>query len=329
MPQILVTAGPDEGRSFALTEELTHVGRGSENQIVLTDDSLGEHQFSLVRRNGRFALYTPESDAINVDGSLVPAERWVWVPDTAVIHCGHSTAMVLKSSAPPANGTPLEPATGGAAHAVTVPELPDGSSGSVVRRSRSGSRRDGSPTERSRRGHRRDATRSTVAKFITDRPGDPLVRLGADGHLPELTLEEATANQTSPQTSATNSNPLVLYGLLTCSLVFSVGLLLIEPAGSHRPAGDTSSARSVLEQHYGDTDAELLPYQVQLRQALVAHARGDVRAEQQAYRHVLRMLNSADVTDRSNHNGLTGPVTQRGRASDDDLRKALQTLLSR
>src|SRR5205807_4410492 len=30
----------------------------------------------------------------------------------------------------------------------------------------------------------------TIARFITDGPGDPLVKLGEDGHLPELMLHE-------------------------------------------------------------------------------------------------------------------------------------------
>ncbi len=329
-PHILVTAGPDQGRSFPLTEELIHIGRAAENQVVLSEKSLEDHQFSLVLRNGRFAVFSPLADALSVDGNAVPAERWVWVPDAAVIHCGYETSMVLKTPGVAASlsGELTPPVPGGSSEFPVHKVSTEGSSASVVRRSRSGARRNGPGTERSRRSSRRDATESSVARFITDQPGEPLVRLGADGHLPELQLEEFATADPAQKTEPADSNPLVLYGLLACSVVLSLGLLLLEPTGSGTSAGDTQAARHVLEQHYGDADDELAPYQILLRQALVAHSRGDRREEQQMYRQVLRLLNSADVTDRSNLNGLTGHVTRRGRASDDELRESLQTLLA-
>jgi len=109
----------------------------------------------------------------------------------------------------------------------------------------------------------------------------------------------------------------------------SLGLLLLDPQfGGPESAGERSAARDVVRQFLGETEDEFEPYQVLLRQALVDHSQGDVRSEKLYYRRVLRMLNSSDILDAENHNGLTGRQTGRGKAGDDELRQALKTLLS-
>src|SRR5262245_57693624 len=70
--KLVVTTGPDRGKMFDMTEELIHVGRGSENQIVLSDPALSEHQMSIVSRNGRYAIYTPTAEGIEVEGNVIP-----------------------------------------------------------------------------------------------------------------------------------------------------------------------------------------------------------------------------------------------------------------
>jgi hypothetical protein len=171
------------------------------------------------------------------------------------------------------------------------------------------------------------ARKSQVARFITDRPGDPLVRLGEDGQLPELALSDTAARDAGE--APREKNPLVLYGALTCSFVLSLGMLLLEsPAPTAANATAKAQARQQIQEFFGAEDAGLEPHQKALRQALIESARGDSTEERRYYRRVLQMLNAADVRDPANLNGLTGRYTGRGRASDDDLRELLQILLS-
>jgi hypothetical protein len=324
-PQLVVTGGPDQGRSFALTEELVHIGRSAENQVVLTDPALGDHQASVVRRNGRYAIYTPAAGQVSVDGSDIPGERWVWLPPGAAVRLGGNTVVTLEGVAP-ADGTPSPAPSAppsplpGAAEASPKPKDP-------ATRTPAPGRRDGGggAKRKSRSGERKPA----VAKFISDRAGEPLVKLGEDGQLPALSLSELAEEQRQERAQKKQSNPLLLYAAIGFSFVLSLGMLLIEPSGPRTTTGEKSAARETLREFYGKEGDALEPYQVFLRQALVAHSKGDYAAERNAYRRVLRLLNSADIRDPANHNGLTGRHTGRARASDADLREALESLLAR
>src|SRR3954468_2148580 len=99
---ITVTDGPDAGRAFPLSDDLVHIGRGADNQVVLSDGALAEHQASIVRRQGRYAIYSPAAGAVQVEGNDIPAERWVWLPKTAVINLGANTTLRLEIFEPPA-----------------------------------------------------------------------------------------------------------------------------------------------------------------------------------------------------------------------------------
>jgi pSer/pThr/pTyr-binding forkhead associated (FHA) protein len=303
---ITVTEGPDSGRAFPLGDDLVHIGRGADNQIVLVDSAMADHQASLVRRNGRFAIYSPESGAVQVDGNDIPPERWVWLPRTATIRLGTQTIVRLDSHETPAPGS--------------ADSTPTPVAGRARRRG------DG---EKSRRRSRNGEHRPQVARFINDRTGEPLVKLGEDGQLPALELAELAEEQPRERREARSTNPVLLYGVLACSFVVSLLMLVLDPQPqSAREKAGQSEARQALAEFYGDPRQELLPYQSLLRQALIEHARGNRGAERDAYRQVLRMLNSSDIRSPENHNGLTGAQTKRGRASDDDLREALMTLLS-
>ncbi|MFO1094420.1 MAG: FHA domain-containing protein [Planctomycetaceae bacterium] len=307
---ITVTDGPDAGRAFPLSEDLVHIGRGADNQVVLSDGALAEHQASIVRRQGRFAIYSPAAGAVQVEGNDIPAERWVWLPRTAVIQLGVETILRLDCHETPAPG---------AADSTPTP---------LTGRSRSSPRK--SDPERARRRGRNGEHRPQVARFINDRTGEPLVKLGEDGQLPALELAELAEEQPRERREARSTSPLLLYGVLAGSLVLSLLMLVVDPQSqSAAQRSDYAQARATLQQFYGDPQRELLPYQQLLRQALVAASQGDAAAEQDAYRQVLRMLNSSDIRDPRNVNGLTGRQTNRGRASDDDLREALLTLLSK
>lgn len=307
---ITVTDGPDAGRAFPLSEDLVHIGRGADNQVVLSDGALAEHQASIVRRQGRYAIYSPSAGAVQVEGNDIPAERWVWLPKTAVINLGAQTILRLDSYETPAPG---------AADSTPTP---------LSGRSRSSSRK--SDPDRGRRRNRNGEHRSQVARFINDRTGEPLVKLGEDGQLPALELAELAEEQPRERRQPRNASPLLLYGVLASSLVMSLLMLVVDPQGpSASQRSDQAQARQTLQQYYGDPQRDLLPYQQLLRQAHVASSRGDAAAEQEAYRQVLRMLNSSDIRDPRNLNGLTGRQTNRGRASDDELREAVLTLLTK
>ena len=91
--------GPDEGRSFDVLQELAHIGRDEDAQIVLTDPTVARHQASIARRGGRFALFTPFDGGAHVDGAAVPADRWVWLPSMAEIQLGDETRVRFETAA--------------------------------------------------------------------------------------------------------------------------------------------------------------------------------------------------------------------------------------
>ncbi|QDU40374.1 hypothetical protein Mal4_47300 [Maioricimonas rarisocia] len=320
LAQLTVTDGPDRGRLFPIADDLVHVGRGAENQFVLTAPDLADHQASIVRRQNRFAIFAPEQTRVVVDGNAIPTERWVWLPVSATIQLGSETAIRFE-----ANQAAVEvPTTGKPANGNTESGKAEGSS--VIRKRRRNGSTQSSQTIRTRK-PRQAARKAQVAKFITDRPGETLVRLGEDGHLPELQLSESDAPRKTER-STRQQSPVVLYAVLTTSFLVSLALLLVDPNPASTQSRDTSSARAVIRDFYGDAESEPQPYQKLLRQALIEHSQGDEREEKRLYRRVLRMLNSADIVDPHNLNGLTGKETGRGRSSDEDLRAALETLLA-
>lgn len=315
--QITVTTGPDEGQTFALSDELVHIGRGADNQIVLTDPALNEHQASIVRRNGRYAIYAPLVDTVEVEGNAIPAERWVWLPDCATIRLGEGTVFQLTRGTT-GNGRKGEPERKSEPEEVSTP--------TPTRRTAKfksppkGNGRTRKPKEAKKKSH--------VARFVSDRSGESLVKLGEDGQLPALELAEISEDRPRERREKPqSSNPLLLYAILGFSFVSSLSLLLLNPGGGSESASNKSDARAVVRKFLGESEDDFEPYQVLLRQALIDHSQGDTRSEQRHYRTVLRMLNSADIL-HDDLNGLTGRQTGRGTAGDDELRKALQTLLS-
>ncbi len=306
---ISVTAGPDTGKAFALTEELVHIGRGGDNHLILSDTTLSEHQASIVRRSGRYAIYAPSAGAVQVDGNEIPPEKWVWLPQTATIRLGSATVCSL---AAPTNGS-----------ARSADSTPTPTAGRTPKTAPSG-------TARPRKKTRPPDSRPHVARFLSDRSGAPLVSLGEDGQLPALELAELADEQPRERRQKSESNPLLLYALLGGSFLMSLGMLLINPeGGATANRAEHDAARQVIQNYLGKDGSDLEPYQRLLRQAVIDRSQGNVQAEQDAYRRVLRILNSSDIRDPRNLNGLTGKLTGRGRASDEELREALMTLLSR
>ena len=326
--RLVVTAGPDVGKSFGLNAEMVHLGTADDNQIVLSDDSLAEHQASIASRNGRFAIYVPPGQMVEIEGNAIPTEKWVWLPAAATLRMGTATSCRFEASAQ--SGVASGGSTGATTTAMPTVPAPDPKSSDRPDPETPAEERTPTGTEVRKRGARKKkgaGRKSKVARFITDQPGEPLVRLGEDGQLPELALSEAGVKEKSDEPK--EKNPLVLYGVLTCSLVLSLGMLLLEPpAPGSTSSKQKAAAREELKDYFGEDGAQLEPYQQELRQALVEAARGDYRDERRHYRRVLQMLNAADIRDPANLNGLTGRDTGRGRNSDEELREHLQTLLA-
>ena len=332
---LTISSGPDRGKVFRLEDELVHVGTGPENQIVVRDPAAREHTASLVRRNGRYAIYTPFEHCVEVDGSPLPVARWVWLPETARIRISDRTALVFSSLAggPGTNGTgesslAVPAATTKTGQTAKFVGLPDAEPGGVpptpplVGEPSPADSVSGSRVARPRRpgGKRAEKKRGTVARFITDQPGEPLVKLGEDGHLPELALADAGPARTAADRKAKAGNPALAYLAVGCSLLVSLGLLFVEADLPSASSGDKARARQEITEFYGAQRQELRPYQRLLREARLAQARGDKEAEQSAYRRVLELLNSEDNTGFT---GLTGSKTE-----DERLRSLIGVLLA-
>ena len=301
---LTVTSGPDRGQTFALTDEFIHIGSGPDSQILLTDPQVNEHLASLANRNGRYAIFTPIDNAIAVDGNSLKADQWVWLPATATIKVTSKTTLTFQAS----SNTDTSLAT-----ATPTGKLPEESPppAAAVKAKRRTKKTDSVGT-----------TSRATAKFITDRAGETLVRLGEDGHLPELALQEAAApNKTDKQKSA-QGNPALVYGALGFSLLASVAMMFLEPQSFDERATSKATAREkIADKFIGDDKGPTKPYQKLLREGGLAHSRGDFAGERSAYLTVLSLLNSED---KNQFTGITGSA-----AEDDDLKKWLSVLLAR
>ena len=103
---ITVTRGPARGQLYELEAGLVHIGRAESNQVVLEDADLADHHASIVFRNGRYAIFTPLPDAVSIDGSPIPPQRWVWLPESAEILLGESTLAYFSRVASSGGGAP-------------------------------------------------------------------------------------------------------------------------------------------------------------------------------------------------------------------------------
>ncbi len=270
--RITITSGPDRGKVFELNDQLVNIGRASENDVALSDPLVSDHQASITSRGGRYAIYTPLERVVEVDGNVIPADRWVWLPKSARVRVSDRTAFQFSYQ-------------GGAKVAAKRPEK----------------------------------RKRNVARFITDQSGDPLVKLGEDGHLPELALTEGP-NKKTLQKRGKQSNPTLLYAAVAFSVCASVAMLFLDAEPSGSSASQKAQARRAIAGFYETGESEPQEYQRSLRDAQLAHSRNDSIAERRAYRRVLVLLNSED---NNRFTGLTG-----GPERDERLRKLIAILLS-
>ncbi len=287
--RLIVARGAKPGETFELTSELTGIGQAAENQVVLADSALGAHHATIARRNDRYALLVPEGRTVLIDGQVAPSEQWVWLPSVAQLKLTDTTTLKFISAEVP-----------------TEEETKSAPSNRADRKT---------ATKKER------VTQRKVAKFVTDRAGATLVRLGEDGHLPELQLKETLGTRQKTTQKRRESNPVVLYAVLVCSILSSVVLLFLDLEGGVSIEGKAASRRTIVQEFLGDEQQPLQPYQRLLRDASLAHSRGDAAGERDLYRRVLRLLNSED---RNPFTGVTGSPKD-----DERLRHHLGVLLSR
>jgi hypothetical protein len=330
---ITVTRGPDRGKSFEISDDLIHIGRGAANQIPLDDPSIADHQASIVSRNGRYAIYTPLDNAVNVDGSVIPSERWIWLPGTAHVRIGKRTEFEFSYEP---TGSESPPGDDNAASADDVialtAEEPDKSPASQPPADQSPA---GQPRKKSRRrdtakraAKSADNPNRQVARFLTNQGGDSLVKLGEDGNLPELTLLE-DANPKARKKEKSQSNPMVLYLGVAFSLLFSTLLMFMDVDDGTVSASDLVRARREIEDFYRKKpDEELMSYQKLLRNARLARSLQDTAQERRLYDQVLDMLDSEDLHPELGLTGRPRDSGELGQLSDERLRRLIGTLIS-
>jgi len=309
MPQacrLSITTGPERGKVFEIEDELVHLGRSDENQIVLDDPSLSSHHASILRKNGRFAIYRSGQGEVQVDGAEIPTEKWVWLPSTVKLQFGRRTSGQLAyeeytgSDGQPTEA-PLVEFESASIDEEAVSDVAEGESVSTAKKK----------TDKKKR-------RRQVARFITDK-GDPLVELGADGQLPELALQEGQVARNRAAKSK-ESNPLILYAVLALSFLLTLSMLLIDPGVETSSELSKAEARRQIERFYGREGDDLKPYQFSLRAARLAYSRSDRKTELLEYRKVLNELTAEDANQ---HIGLTGHFE-----SDKELKRLIGIIIS-
>jgi hypothetical protein len=354
---ITVTAGPDRGKVFELTAEMVRLGKAPENEVVFSDAQVGDHHASIVRREGRYAIFTSAPDGLEIDGTEVPSERWVWLPETAIIRVGKRTSVefAVTSAAEEPAPSAAEPAGRQSvarqstdrfvAPEAPVPRPPGSSSTgtAVLPGSRSGTQKgkrsveipppgsDGTARPRKSAAERGDKKSRTIARFITDGPGDPLVKLGEDGHLPELTLHETLAGE-RPAAGAKQSNPVLLLVAIGVSFGLTILMLFMDVGNFGNSEEAKSRARAEIVEYFGDEGDSLAPYQIHLREARLARSRRDYENERQEYRKVLAILRSEAKDKLYKYTGLTGRLdydeSSFNKKSDKRLDELIGILLS-
>ena len=165
--------------------------------------------------------------------------------------------------------------------------------------------------------------RKKVARFIVADAAEPNVQLAADGKLPELHIEDDDKEKKAAE--AKPMSPMALLGGLGVAAIFWGVLIysVMQPAESPH-SQEKDDARQRIERAYFGAGAidekELKPYQMLLREAQMAHSRGDVKTERTNYRKVLGLLH---VERRPGERGVTGSGEK-----DNTLEWAIVTLLS-
>jgi hypothetical protein len=155
-----------------------------------------------------------------------------------------------------------------------------------------------------------------VARIIDSEP--EVQELGADGKLPTLQLKEE--NKKKIDTAELKKKPIFL-GIIVCLSVLSSGLMLFFADLS--PKTDEAvlnQARQDIRRFYSvREDIQLQTFQLELREAQLAHSRNDRPGEIAAYRKVMTRFRAED---KSKFVGVTGSP-----GADIELEKLVSILL--
>ena len=168
------------------------------------------------------------------------------------------------------------------------------------------------------------ASGHAVARFIPAEAAQSKLEIAENGELPNLHLQEGDKKKMDDERNkGTSIHPLLLFALLCLSVVLSIFAVLYEPALPREGSlCKKEAARVTIDSEYLSnvgSDEPSKPYQVLLREALLAQRQKNPKKEERLYRRVLRMLR-AERPDEAR--GLTG---SRGR--DEKLRRQLSILL--
>ncbi|MBD3674309.1 MAG: hypothetical protein HUJ26_12360 [Planctomycetaceae bacterium] len=314
--------GPEKGRTFELREDLVHFGRGPESDCRLKAKDLQDYELSIVLRNERYAIYAARGGMVTVEGNLLPGEKWVWLPEEALIKIGEETELEFRVQNP--SGTKASKSKTASAKEGKPLQVKGMPAPAKMKKTPASEASGSKESPKEKKSKSATARQRNVAKFITDQVGDPLVQLGEDGHLPELHLAEIEGGgkekKSSEKKQSSGGNPLLLGVVLGLSLISSVLLMVMAPEPGGRSSVDQSTARIEIRQFYGGEDDELEDYQILLREAALAHSRGETGEEKDYYRRVLKMLISED------NQGLIRLTDSR--EQDQKLRDLLSILLA-
>ncbi len=160
-----------------------------------------------------------------------------------------------------------------------------------------------------------------VARLIIEESVPSALVLTPDGQLPSLRLadEEHGQQETSQERGV---HPLILLALITMSAVVSLALLFLDFGTTSSPdsPAKVQARYSIEREYFADLDdpSPRVPYQLLLREAQRAYARGDYKREQELYRRVLELLRQ----ERPQGESLTGS-TQRDRRLEELLVRLL------
>ena len=163
--------------------------------------------------------------------------------------------------------------------------------------------------------------RPNTAQFLAAAPHAPAISSTADGKLPTLQLADSP-DAAAPRVES-QSPPVPLWLALTAVLASTLITLLLmthDFDGSAATQTSKAEARRQLTAFYGNDLTPLRPFQVHLREAQLAHSRGDLAAERGRYRQVLALLRAEG---RSKFDGLTGTPD-----GDKELARLLAILLA-
>ena len=162
----------------------------------------------------------------------------------------------------------------------------------------------------------KETSKPATARII---PAAPITTLAESvEELPVLKLTEE--KQPLLKRTELSSNPVFL-GVLICCSVLSSGLILFLAGGQTKTdRTKLNRVRKEISRFYETRiDVDLKPYQLELREAQMAYSRGDIKAEKDAYRKVMRRFRAED---RSQYAGVTGSPT-----SDAELEKLVSIML--